>query len=204
MALARHMATTASAFRDHSFVATARSTQMQSHPWIAYPAGFTPIATANVLMSLERSLVAAIDQQLRQPGMPTVAKVNKGELFERVAQQCVSESIAGGSQDVQRPCTMKLSAEGDRDDVDLTILRRNVVEVIGETKAMEIPAAIDSAASTFHTQIGKAFSQLTVRLDGLRRGTPLVDGLGNTYEAADDVIGLGVVLQQPRLPGYHA
>lgn len=192
MELARHMAIGAGTLCGQKFVTTATSIQMESRPWVIYADGLVPIATSNVLLSLDRTLLAAVDEQLRRAGRTVPAKVTKGELFERVAQQCVSRCLTTiSSQEVRRPYEVKVG--GRKRDVDLAIIN-GTVQIIGETKAMEIPSGIGSAAASFQTQIGQIYDQIKVRLDALDQGTPVIDGAGDTYQTDADIIGLGVVL----------
>lgn len=195
MSLAEHMAVQAGGVK-LSFTQAATSMTLETHPWVKYPDGYAPIALLNVLIAMDRSLLAAAEFALfkaNQAGANVdTGKINKGELFERVAQQCISRSLAFGGRTLPRACTIKI--RDSNDDVDVNIANTDTVQIIGEVKAMEASPNTGAIASNFEQQIGSVHRQLTDRLHAMDIGTPLIDGTKTHHHGDHNTIGLGIVL----------
>lgn len=189
--LARHLAMPAGYLAERPFDELITTMEMERLPWISFPGGeLAPVALSTVQMSMDRSLVAAADRQLRQSQVET-SKLDKGELFERTAQQCIQRSLWRAKHPSCKPYSIKIG--NAKPDIDIAIIGSRV-ELIGEAKAMEMPGSVDSAAATFEEQTTKIVGQLQKRLDSLRDGKPVVDGGGTLYYGDDRTIALGVVL----------
>lgn len=195
MPLADHMAVEHGSVK-LSFTQAATSKTLETHPWVKYDDGYAPIALLNVLMAMDRSLLAAADFALfkaKQAGAKiNTGKINKGELFERVAQQCISRSLAFGGRTLPRECTIKIDLSND--DVDVNIANTDIVQIIGEVKAMEPSPKTGDIAENFALQIGDVHRQLTKRLHAMDNGTPLIDGTDTRHHGDHNTVGLGIVL----------
>lgn len=191
MALAALMAVRAAELSHLRFEDAVTSRRFEMQPWIHYDDGLAPCAVSQVMFSLERSMIAAVDDGLADTRKE---KVTKGELFERVAQQCVSQSIGAGRRDIKRAIEIKLHpSEKQPRDVDFAVIE-SAVEVVGEAKAMEVSDPRDAASRNFQEQIGQVYEQLTKRLSALDNGMVLTDGNKNQYRGAKNVIGIGATL----------
>ena len=194
MELARHVAIGAGGLAGQGFETVASSAEKESRPWVEFADGFVPIGLGTIMRSMERPLISAVDRLLNESGLARTHKLNKGELYERVAQACITLSFRPApTSALARPYSIRITADDDGRDIDLAIIDHSV-EIIGETKAMEIPASIKSAASAFDTQLKKIVQQLEIRLEALRRGEPLIDGAGTRHKGSNNTIAIGVVL----------
>lgn len=169
------------------------STRLEACPWVLYPNGLAPMATTSALMAMDRSLLAAVDKHLHIAGVRS-NKITKGELFERVSQQCISQSLAFGGHTYPRDCSVRIG--GDKQDVDVNIADpdTDTVPIIGEVKAMESSDPIGNTAPNFADQLGVIHKQLTKRLNAFTAGIPLIDGTGAAHQGTADTLGLGIVL----------
>lgn len=190
MGLAKHMSIRAGESR-MTFLQAVSSTKLEACPWVEFDQGFVPMATTNVLMAMDRSLLTAVEIALWKANVRK-EKVDKGELFERVAQQCISQSLAFGGHTLPRECKIRIAS--DKPDVDVNIANGDVIQIIGEVKAMESSDNLRNADKNFHEQIGKVHEQLTERLNALTDGVPLIDATGAKHYGNADTIGLGIVL----------
>lgn len=195
MNLADHMAVKAGEVK-LSFTQAATSMTLETHPWIKYDDGYAPIALTNVLMAMDRSLLAAANlgliQAKKNGAKINTGKINKGELFERVAQQCISRSLAFGGRTLPRECSIKIG--NSKDDIDVNIANTNLVQIIGEVKSMEASPKTRDIANNFSGQIGDVHRQLTKRLHAMDNGTALLDGTDTLHHGDHNTIGLGIVL----------
>lgn len=191
MSLAQHMSIEAGAGK-LKFSEAAVSTRMDASPWVRYSEGLVPIATASVFMAIDRALLAAVDDHLGAAGV-RLNKITKGELFERVAQECISQSLAFGGRTLPRECSVTVGNASY--DVDVNIANSDTVEIIGEVKAKEPTNRIGTAAAgNFQEQIGEVHEQLSLRLNALADGIALIDGYGARHHGSPDTLGLGIVL----------
>ncbi|MEV0466641.1 hypothetical protein AB0I30_23195 [Nocardia tengchongensis] len=194
--LARLLCLDAGALTARPFPQLMTSHEIDLHPWVAFEHGFAPAAAGTARLGMERCLLAAVDARLlRLRNTAAGRKLDKGELYERVAQRCLEQVFADGSPtQPPRPLTIALPGQGSP-DIDCSLID-DAVRVIGEAKAMESPAAIGSAAAAFETQLTKIVNQLQGRLDALDAGTPIIDGAGHPHASANrkPVVGLGIVL----------
>jgi hypothetical protein len=193
MRLAAHMSTKAGKLANLPFRLAALSRDMEQKPWVSFEEGLSPCALTQVLFGLERSMFAAVDDQLMAADPKPGFGATKGELYERVAQQCLRWGLGTGRRDIKRPYKIKLTSGQRPDDVDCAVVR-TMVEVIAEVKAMEIPGPHTTVANSFNDQISHVYRQLSRRLAALDAGTPLVDANNKQYRGANNLIGLGVVL----------
>ncbi|PEH79452.1 hypothetical protein CRM89_28630 [Nocardia sp. FDAARGOS_372] len=191
---AQHVALKAGALADRPFPEIALSTEMDKRPWIAFADGIAPIALGSVAFAMDRALLAAVDDRLlAHRDHRSTPVLDKGELYERVAQACINNALATltGPQP-SRPLTIRIPGE-NRPDIDCAGIG-HTVEFIGEVKAMAAPLRINSAASAFEEQISKVISQLRKRLDAIDSNTPILDGNKNAHFGSRQTVGLGVVL----------
>ncbi|MDO2969911.1 hypothetical protein [Mycobacteroides abscessus] len=190
MALAKHMSVRAGEAK-MTFTQAVSSMKLESHPWVEFDQGLVPMATTSTLMAMDRALLTAAETALWRAGVRK-HKITKGELFERAAQQCIIESLAFGVSTPPRESTIRLA--NSKPDVDVSIVADGIVQLVGEVKAMESADDMDSTDKNFREQIGKVHKQLTLCLDALTRGVPIIDGADGEHFGNADTIGLGIVL----------
>lgn len=191
MALATLMAIEAKDLAAVPFEKAVLDRRFEVQPWVRFEDGLSPCAVLQVLFSMERSMINAADNKLFGNGKE---KVDKGELFERVAQQCISQTLNAGRRNIKRPYNIKLDPrDKEATDIDIAIIE-STVQVVGEAKAMEVSDGLNVASNNFEKQIGQVYDQLTKRIAALDSGMPLIDGQQSPYRGAENVIGIGVVL----------
>lgn len=185
-----HLAVAAGSRRDTRFPELAQSTEMNSHPWVSFSDGVAPIAQQTIQLATDRALLAAIDHALLRLRNTGRHKLDKGELYERVAQQCVRESLHWAT-DPPAPRPVTIRTDKQKTDVDC-LVTSEYIQIIGEVKGKV--AHRQSADRTFTDQVTEIAHQLTVRLHALDRGAEVVDAEGGVYRSGPDTIGIGIVL----------
>ncbi|WP_280436786.1 hypothetical protein [Nocardia carnea] len=175
------------------FSELAMASGLETRPWISFTDGVAPIALGTIRLGMDRALLHAVDRQLLRHRKTGFRQLDKGELFERVAQECLRQSLGrlAGSKP-PRPLTIEIPGER-RPDIDVAIVDHRV-RIIGEVKAMEAPAEISSVDRAFSQQVSKVAKQLTKRLSALDNGMPVTDGAGATFPGHRRTIALGIVL----------
>ncbi len=191
--IAENLAKKAGEFAKKRFVDIALSPELETRPWIAFTDGIAPIALGTIRLGMERALLKAVDDKLLQHRNRGSHQLSKGELYERVSQECLRQSFHHliGPQP-PRPMTIAIPGENNP-DIDCALINRRV-QLIGEVKAMEVPANTTSVDRAFTQQVSKVVDQLRKRLEALENGTPIVDGAGVTYTDSGHTVALGIVL----------
>lgn len=193
-ALIETIALPAGSMADRAFPELALSTEMERRPWITFAGGSAPVAIATVALSMDRALLAAVDDRLlAHRNTYRASGLDKGELYERVAQECLNQATAHlAPRRPLRPLTIRLSS-GNAPDIDCVGIGRRI-EFIGEVKAMAPPARPEGAAAAFESQLTKLVDQLRKRLEAIDGGIPVLDGERRPHTGSSDTIGLGIVL----------
>lgn len=180
--------------RSHAkFEKLAVSPDINGSPWIEFPSGVAPIALGTVRLEQDRAMLKAIDDRFLRHRNHNAHDLSKGELYERVSQECVRHSLPWlRTREPNRPAVIKLAGKKDP-DIDCMISDRRI-RIIGEVKAMEVSDAITTSSSNFEKHVTKIATQLQVRLDALDAGTPVTDADGREFIGGKDTVGIGIVL----------
>lgn len=191
--VAENLAISAGEFTKKRFVDIALSPELETRPWISFTDGIAPIALGTIRSGMERALLKAVDDKLLRYRNRGSHRLSKGELYERVSQECLRQSLyhLAGPQP-PRPMTIAIPGENNP-DIDCVLIKRRV-QLIGEVKAMEVPTNTTSVDRAFTQQVSKVVDQLRKRLEALENGTPIVDGTGGTHAASGHTVALGIVL----------
>ncbi|MEV6066042.1 hypothetical protein AB0L82_05755 [Nocardia sp. NPDC052001] len=191
--IADNLARRSGEFAKKRFVDMALSPELETRPWIAFADGVAPIALGTIRLGMERALLKAVDDKLLNHRNKGSHRLDKGELYERVSQECLRQSFHHlvGPQP-PRPMTIAIPGE-NTPDIDCALINHGV-QIIGEVKAMEVPENTRSVDRAFAQQISKIVDQLRKRLAALEKGTPLVDFAGGVHRGGVDTVALGVVL----------
>lgn len=214
MELVALMAVENGALSGLSFAGAARSHRMEMQPWVRFADGYLPCPPWQVLFALERPLLAAADTRLAATKKPKAkgtkgpdTKIEKGELFERVAHACIVDAIGHQCRQIPRGYDIKIEGTTKPRDVDSALIGETV-QVLGEVKAYEAPDPDSAASGSFEEQIKEVYTQLHERLTALDSGIALI-GHDSTLYHGTDAIGLGVVLHSyntslgdPRMLSY--
>ncbi|ORB57683.1 hypothetical protein BST43_12280 [Mycobacteroides saopaulense] len=190
MELAALMAVDAGALSALPFATAAKSNQMEMQPWVRFGDALLPCPAWQVLMELERSLLAAADARLvvkKKPG------VDKGTLFERAAYACIVEAIGHECRNLSHGFDITIAGTREPRDVDIALVGKSV-QVLGEVKSYEVTNSDGGALNSYGKQVGDVFDQLHKRLSSLDAGIPLIGRGDSAYHYGADAIGLGVVL----------
>jgi hypothetical protein len=164
------------------------SREMYARPWVADPRGAVWPTSGYAAMSMENPLLDLVDD--RTVNLRRKAPI-KGDLFERVAEQCVARALNSRPTSDQRPLKVHISASNEG---ELDLVLGHPVQVIGECKARRPPSGVAAIDSAFVSDVEYGIEQLELRLTALRNGAQVVDSARTHFAVDPSVKGIVVTM----------
>lgn len=162
------------------------SLDMEFYPFVKFGDSIVPVAYREASYILELAFFSLARRRLKH-------EKDRSDLYEEVVRRALRKVLP---PDVELPSGNVFCPASDSSDSGETdfIMRSSTSTFIGECKAMTAVPAPGRVINTFTDHVGKAATQLAVRMSAVERGNPPIVGGASWLAPTGKVFGIAVPL----------
>jgi hypothetical protein len=172
LGLASALSSEAGSRANEAFETLIFSTDMERRPLLMLKAGDPPLVLREGVASLEVAFMELLREELKE-------EKKRSDLYEAVLLRAAKQVAPPGLIVCDPPMEVATAGSPNRGEVDFAFSAPQNMLLIGEAKALFVVKDAGTVINAFADQVGKAVSQLSLRLQRLADGSALSTASGS-------------------------